>query len=523
VLTMEPFDSEPFFSDERILITGVVGMTELNGNVYCVKNAVLEEAVFTCDLYSTDGSTPIDGTGFGTYISGGLCEKVVNAPLSVLWSSYSGAAENIWMSVCWSSRLELFCAVSMNGTGNQRVQTSPDGIIWTIRDVSNSEQWQSVCWSPELERFCAVGQSGFQRVMISPDGSSWSAYEGSITNDWASVCWSPELGLFCAVGKAGAGGRVMTSPDGQTWTERTAAAVNDWQSVCWSPELHLFCAVANTGTDNRVMTSPNGINWTIRTSAANNSWRSVCWSPELGLFCAVATTGSGNRIMTSPNGINWTIRDSAADHAWYGVAWSPGLRLFCAVSPDSTSKTIMTSRDGIIWEASDPPVTSYYGSICWSPELGIFCSPTRSGNWVIITPVAPLRHLAGKTVAICADGEALANEIVVDGWVVFDTYASKIHVGLPYTGRLWTQRLGGFSPVRIPEATLLLYKSRGGKIGADAGSLKAIRYANDTLLTGPQEVRIGGAFSREGSIMIVQDQPLPMTVLGIVAEIVAGE
>jgi hypothetical protein len=77
--------------------------------------------------------------------------------------------------------------------------------------------------------------------------------------------------------------------------------------------------------------------------------------------------------------------------------------------------------------------------------------------------------------------------------------------------------------VRIPEATLLLYKSRGGKIGADAGSLKAIRYASDTLLTGPQEVRIGGAFSREGSIMIVQDQPLPMTVLGIVAEMSAGE
>jgi WD40 repeat protein len=141
-----------------------------------------------------------------------------------------------------------------------------------------------------------------------------------------------------------------------------------------------------------------------------------------------------------------------------------------------------------------------------------------------------LDHLEGKYVMAYADGEALVKEtmgvsgyLVTGGVITLDVYASKIHVGLPYTGKLWTQRLGGFSPVRIPEATLLLYKSRGGKIGADANSLKNIRYASDTLLTGPQEVRIGGAFSREGSIMIVQDQPLPMTVLGIVAEIVAGE
>jgi hypothetical protein len=523
VLTLEPIDEEPFWSDERILITDVVGMTELNGNVYCVKNAVLSMGIYTCDLYSADGSTPIDGTGFGTYISGGLCEKVVNAPLSILWSSHSGAADYIWTSVTWSPELELFCAVSMNGTGNQRVQTSPDGITWTIRDASNSEQWQSVCYSPELGIFCAVGQTGFQRAMTSPDGSNWTFHATPVTNEWASVCWSPELALFCAVGKAGAGGRVMTSPDGQNWTERTAAAANDWQSICWSPELGLFCAVANTGTGNRVMTSLNGIDWISRTSAANNNWRSICWSPELGLFCAVANSGTGNRVMTSLNGIDWILRNSAANHAWVGVGWSPGLRRFCAVSPDSTSKTIMTSRDGIIWEASDPPVPSYYGSICWSPRLGIFCSPSKSGNVVMITPAAALKHLAGKTVAICADGQALANEVIVDGWVVFDSYAAKIHIGLPYTSKLWTQRLGGFSPVRIPKATLLLYKSRGGKIGADAGSLKAIRYASDTLLTGPQEVRIGGAFSRDGSIMIVQDQPLPMTVLGIVAEMSVGE
>jgi hypothetical protein len=142
----------------------------------------------------------------------------------------------------------------------------------------------------------------------------------------------------------------------------------------------------------------------------------------------------------------------------------------------------------------------------------------------VVKDLSGLDHLKLKTVAVYADGEALGQEVVSSGGAItIDAYAAKIHVGLPYTGKMWTQRLGGFSQVRIPEATLLLYKSRGGKIGADVGNLKDIRYASDTLLTGPQEVRIGGAFSREGSIMIVQDQPLPMTVLGIVAEMSAGE
>jgi len=156
-----------------------------------------------------------------------------------------------------------------------------------------------------------------------------------------------------------------------------------------------------------------------------------------------------------------------------------------------------------------------------------------SGGWCekVVKTVDGLEHLEGKPVVVYADGQSLVNNtnygsagyIVTDGSIILDVYAAKILVGLRYIGKLWTQRLGGFSPVRIPEATLLLYKSRGGRIGADAGNLKNIRYASDTLLTGPQEVRIGGTFSREGSIMIVQDQPLPMTVLGIVAEIVAGE
>ena len=55
--------------------------------------------------------------------------------------------------------LALFVAVSYTGTGN-RVMTSPDGINWTARTSAADNQWLSVCWSKEVGILSAVGGSG---------------------------------------------------------------------------------------------------------------------------------------------------------------------------------------------------------------------------------------------------------------------------------------------------------------------------------------------------------------------------
>ena len=81
------------------------------------------------------------------------------------WKLRTSAADNQWLSVCWSPELSLFVAVSISGLGN-RVMTSPDGINWTSRTSAADNQWSSVCWSPELSLFVAVAYSGFgNRVM----------------------------------------------------------------------------------------------------------------------------------------------------------------------------------------------------------------------------------------------------------------------------------------------------------------------------------------------------------------------
>ena len=56
-----------FKEGQQVTITGVGGMTELNGNVYTVRNP----SASNFELYDTDGTTSINSGSFTTYTSGG--------------------------------------------------------------------------------------------------------------------------------------------------------------------------------------------------------------------------------------------------------------------------------------------------------------------------------------------------------------------------------------------------------------------------------------------------------------------
>ena len=66
-------DNHGLDNGDKIVITGVSGMTELNGNTYYVAGKTND----TFQLNDEDGDT-IDGTGFTTYTSGGQIQKATN-------------------------------------------------------------------------------------------------------------------------------------------------------------------------------------------------------------------------------------------------------------------------------------------------------------------------------------------------------------------------------------------------------------------------------------------------------------
>jgi len=148
--------------------------------------------------------------------------------------------------------------------------------------------------------------------------------------------------------------------------------------------------------------------------------------------------------------------------------------------------------------------------------------------------VVGLDHLEGETVDILVDGAVHSQEVVTLGAITLDYFGNKIHVGLPCTATLEPMKIHAGSKLgtargkkqKIYKLTAMFYESRGGKVGPDTDNLKPIKFGTGVqpdLFTGDKDIEFGGNWGNEATISIVQDQPLPMTVLGLVPHLMLNE
>ena len=151
------------------------------------------------------------------------------------------------------------------------------------------------------------------------------------------------------------------------------------------------------------------------------------------------------------------------------------------------------------------------------------------------TVISGLDHLAGETVAILADGAVLPDAKVTGGQVTLPVAASKVHIGLPFTWTLAPMRVDGGNPAgtaqgkrkRIEAVTMRLYRSLGVTVGPDAASLDelSLRTSADPmgdppgLFTGDVEVAFNDGWGRDGLIVLSGSQPLPATILAVMADV----
>lgn len=151
---------------------------------------------------------------------------------------------------------------------------------------------------------------------------------------------------------------------------------------------------------------------------------------------------------------------------------------------------------------------------------------------VEVSSISGLTHLVGQTVQILGDGAAQPDRVVDNsGAISLQTPASVVHVGLGYTSRLVPMRIEtgsseGTSQGKIKRvfgAVVRFLDTLGGKMGRYGDTLDNLSFRNPstpmgsgaTFSSGDQVVRFGGDFDRDGLIEIIQDQPLPMTVVAI--------
>ncbi len=153
-----------------------------------------------------------------------------------------------------------------------------------------------------------------------------------------------------------------------------------------------------------------------------------------------------------------------------------------------------------------------------------------------VTQLSGLTWLEGATVAVLADGGVQSQKVVTNGAITLDHAASVIQVGLPYVSDLFTlpavMQVDGFGQGRVKninKAWVKVYQSSGILVGPDANHLTEIAQRTTepwgsppTLQTAELLVITTPSWQENGQVLIRQQHPLPLDVVGLTLEVSIG-
>lgn len=160
------------------------------------------------------------------------------------------------------------------------------------------------------------------------------------------------------------------------------------------------------------------------------------------------------------------------------------------------------------------------------------------------TVFSGLGHLEGRDVVALADGNVVRGLTVSAGSVTLPNSASKVHIGLPYEALIQTLNLDlgqvqGLGTVQgrmksVSELTLRVENTRGIFVGPydderDGRHLVEYRQRsteawNEAIRMYTGDIRITPAWdwNTEGSMIVKQFDPLPMTILALMPDVTLG-
>jgi hypothetical protein len=133
-------------------------------------------------------------------------------------------------------------------------------------------------------------------------------------------------------------------------------------------------------------------------------------------------------------------------------------------------------------------------------------------------------HLEGRTIRGTADGVAFT-KTVVGGSFSFTASVKKLAGGLGYTSEVQTLPLAaqtGSAPRNINKLQVRVKSSGRFKAGPLGQTPTTSMLPVTGLLTGLVPVPLPGSWSADGQVFILQDEPLPLNIIGIVAELSSG-
>ena len=154
-----------------------------------------------------------------------------------------------------------------------------------------------------------------------------------------------------------------------------------------------------------------------------------------------------------------------------------------------------------------------------------------------VSSIGGLWHLEGMTVSALANGRVQSNLTVTNGSISLPSPASRIHVGLPYKSEIKTLRIDNGQlndsvqgrTKKIGRLTVRFEQSLGGWFGPDLDHMREIKFGLSASygqppewITGDKDVMMSPSWNKDGQIVLQQRDPLPMTVLAIIPDVVIG-
>lgn len=223
-----------------------------------------------------------------------------------------------------------------------------------------------------------------------------------------------------------------------------------------------------------------------------------------------------------------------------GATYGPDDECYVTASTDKFAPTHVGGA--ILLEAFSPPIRlsiiEYSSARQVRVRIGTaFPADPESNpfsNWSLaLTHFSGLSHIEGKTVAVLADGSVHRRLTVSGGVVDLDEPAAVVHVGLPFRSIARTLDVQGSEigtrQKNVKSLSVRSLESRGFSAGPSLDRLDQYpqRQVSDAwgpaaMTEGIQKLNVAGDWAESGSVFLVQDDPVPLTVLSVTAEVEVG-
>lgn len=255
----------------------------------------------------------------------------------------------------------------------------------------------------------------------------------------------------------------------------------------------------------------------------------------------------------SPDGVVWLVMDDGVclaltlqpEHkitGWTRMATDGVVESVCSVDEGPADRTYWLAQRTIDDGTPDGRTVRYVERMYMRDFKDMrdahFVDAGLTHDGAPVSALSNLHHLEGKTLSALCDGNVVSGLVVENGRVTLPNPASKVHIGIPYTAEIETLPLEFPTETGTPQgrrkrlksAIIRVRDTRGIQFGAPGTEPVELTPTPSAdwqdpidLLTGTIDQEIPPHWNRDGTLIIRQPHPLPMTVLGLFPDVEPGE